>query len=296
MAVQDAAGVGGARGGVARRGVADGLLAAQRERGARDANPLDYDAWDGYQANRNRTLAVLYDGAIGDNVFLAGDSHAAWVSDVAWLGAREYDAASGAGAVGVEFAGSAVTSPSPLGANVSRATAEAAAQWLVAANPTLQWSELWFRGYYELAVGPAGVTATYFGVPDARERSACEVPLAAFDVAAGGVVGAGAVRGGTQRAAPAVCQHQQASNEAVPAAEARQSSVAVERGCAVLCAPTRHGTMAALALACPRVLESSRAGDGSPCPRRAGVGRVGCRLVGRAMPVGRAPAVNGLVD
>ena len=38
--------------------------------------PLNYDAWDGYQANRNRTLSVLYNNNISNNIFLAGDSHA----------------------------------------------------------------------------------------------------------------------------------------------------------------------------------------------------------------------------
>ena len=34
----------------------------------------------GYTANRNRTLKHLYDNNIGNNVFLAGDSHQNWVS------------------------------------------------------------------------------------------------------------------------------------------------------------------------------------------------------------------------
>ncbi len=38
--------------------------------------PVNYDAWDGYQANRNRTLSVLYNNNISNNIFLAGDSHA----------------------------------------------------------------------------------------------------------------------------------------------------------------------------------------------------------------------------
>ncbi len=37
-----------------------------------DENPLDYDAWDGYQANRNRTFQTLYNNKINNTVFLAG--------------------------------------------------------------------------------------------------------------------------------------------------------------------------------------------------------------------------------
>ena len=39
-------------------------------------NPLDYDAWDGYLANKNRTFKTLYDNNIGNNIMLSGDSHA----------------------------------------------------------------------------------------------------------------------------------------------------------------------------------------------------------------------------
>ena len=44
-----------------------------------NVNPLDYDAWDGYQSNRNRTLSHLTDNNIGNNIVISGDSHASWV-------------------------------------------------------------------------------------------------------------------------------------------------------------------------------------------------------------------------
>jgi alkaline phosphatase D len=78
-------------------------------------NPFDYDAWDGYTANRNRTLAHLHNNNIGNNIFLAGDSHASWVSDLVWPEEKLYDAKTGAGSIGVEFAGSAVSNPYPYG-------------------------------------------------------------------------------------------------------------------------------------------------------------------------------------
>lgn len=43
-------------------------------------NPFNGDAWDGYQANRNRTLFHLYENKINNNIMLAGDSHNNWVS------------------------------------------------------------------------------------------------------------------------------------------------------------------------------------------------------------------------
>lgn len=43
------------------------------------ANRSETDTTEAYIANRNRTLKHLYDNEIGNNVFLAGDSHQNWV-------------------------------------------------------------------------------------------------------------------------------------------------------------------------------------------------------------------------
>lgn len=171
-----------------------------------DDNPLNYDSWDGYQANKNRTLSLLYDNGIGNNIFLAGDSHASWVSDLVWLGEKPYDKETGLGAIGVEFAGSAVTSPCPYGANISLATANNYSTWLQSANDELQWQDLYYRGYYELHLGPDEVEARFFGLPTVVNRNGWEIPLANFTVksganklsrpVAGGVVESGSLKGG----------------------------------------------------------------------------------------------------
>ena len=70
---------------------------------------------------------------------MSGDSHASWVSDLAWLGHSNYTNSTGAGALGVEFAGSAVSSPCPYGANISLANANNFSSWLVEHNDELQW-------------------------------------------------------------------------------------------------------------------------------------------------------------
>jgi alkaline phosphatase D len=44
---------------------------------------VNVDAWDGYVANRNRTMKVLVEGGIGNNVLLAGDS-VSFLSGVVW--------------------------------------------------------------------------------------------------------------------------------------------------------------------------------------------------------------------
>lgn len=148
-------------------------------------NPMNYDQWDGYQANRNRTFQVLYEQNVGNNIFLAGDSHASWVSDLVWLGEHEYDPNTGSGSVGVEFAGSAVSSPCPAGQNISLAAANAGSAWLTAANRELQWQDLFYRGYYELSIDYDAVNASFFGIPTTRIKQGYEISLANFTVLAG---------------------------------------------------------------------------------------------------------------
>jgi alkaline phosphatase D len=118
------------------------------------------DNWNGYIANRNRTLKHLYDNKIGNNIFLAGDSHQNWVSDVTWLGKEPYDSETGEGSIGVEFAGTAVSSSGP-GGKILESRKKAEAQ--VKANEVLQWQEGYYRGYFVLSVKKEGVTAQYFG-------------------------------------------------------------------------------------------------------------------------------------
>ena len=173
-----------------------------------NVNPFDYDAWDGYLSNRNRTLQTLYDNDIGNNIVISGDSHANWVSDLIWQDHTPYDPSTGAGSIGVEFAGSAVSSPSPAGQNVSIDTANARSRALIANNRELQWNELYYRGYFELQISVDSVNASYFGMPTLLNRNPDEISLANFTVLSGanalyrnpvpanGVVENGALKGG----------------------------------------------------------------------------------------------------
>lgn len=173
--------------------------------------PLNMDAWDGYLANKNRTLKTLYDNNIDNNIVISGDSHANWVSDLAWLDHNNnnhppYNPTTGTGAIGVEFAGTAITSPSAYGENITVDKANDLAKGIVGANEALQWTEGYYRGYYELRITPEDVGARFFGMPTIKERSAGEVSLANFTVKSGdnrlqrnldGVVGDGVVGGGS---------------------------------------------------------------------------------------------------
>lgn len=202
-----------------------------------EENPYNSDAWDGYMANKNRTLKTLADNNIGNNIMMAGDSHLkyasspsfslqpftlppspspskdkdkanpskSWVSDLVWLDTENYNASTGSGSLGAEFAGTAVSSNSPFGASSTIAEANNQSTLLVRDNAELQWQEGYYRGYYELRISGEEVNASYFGLPDLRSRNGLEISLANFTVkdgegrlqrpVGGGRVESGALKG-----------------------------------------------------------------------------------------------------
>ncbi|WEW54972.1 alkaline phosphatase [Emydomyces testavorans] len=150
-----------------------------------ESRAFNLDAWNGYQANRNRTFKTLYDNKIDNNILIAGDSHANWVSDLVWLGHENYDPKTGAGAVGVEFGGSAISSPSPAGQRITIKDSVNVSKAIVNTNPELHWSEFYYRGYFELHITPTEVDARFFGTPKLRVRDPGEISLANFTVKSG---------------------------------------------------------------------------------------------------------------
>lgn len=170
---------------------------------------FNLDAWDGYQSNRNRTFKHLYDNKIGNNIVLAGDTHMSWVSDLIWLDEYPYDEKTGAGSIGVELAGSAVSSPCPFGQNITHVRADNVSSLIVRANKELQWQDAYYRGYYELTISQAKVDARYFGVPSVVQRLPYEISIANFTIlnganalqrpVAGGLVESGSLKNGITR-------------------------------------------------------------------------------------------------
>ncbi|KAL8918453.1 MAG: hypothetical protein Q9208_007359 [Pyrenodesmia sp. 3 TL-2023] len=164
---------------------------------------INGDNWNGYTANRNRTLKHLYDNNIGNNVFLAGDSHQNWVSDLVWLGEKPYNNATGAGGLGVEFAGTAVSS---TGNRKRLNGTDADARARIDQSPVLQWQDGYYRGYFVMSVGKDRIETQFFGSPSVASRNAYDLPLANFTVVAGdnrlsrpvagGSVESGSLRGG----------------------------------------------------------------------------------------------------
>jgi alkaline phosphatase D len=177
-----------------------------REAVDQNGHGINVDAWDGYQSNKNRTLNHLYSNNINNNIFLAGDSHASWVSDLVWLDEKDYDPETGAGSIGVEFAGTAVSSPCPYGENITLAKANNYSHLIESTNAELHWQDLYYRGYYELHFTKDKVEANFFGTPKTREKHGWEIPIANFTVlngknrlqrpVGGGVVESGSLKYG----------------------------------------------------------------------------------------------------
>jgi alkaline phosphatase D len=121
--------------------------------------PWSMDMWDGYPAARER-LYELALKAKANLVVLAGDSHNAWAFEHDHKGAR----------VGVEFAGSSVTSPGAED-TLPWADSDKLAAALVAANPQLKWCETARRGYLALELTPKAASGEYRFLKTIRERS-----------------------------------------------------------------------------------------------------------------------------
>lgn len=80
-----------------------------------------------------------------------------------------YNPETGQGAIGVEFAGTAVTSSSSFGTNISPVNADIKSAKYVVVNPDLQWSEGSYRGFFTLIIEPNSVVANYYAMDNISE-------------------------------------------------------------------------------------------------------------------------------
>ncbi|KAJ8078629.1 hypothetical protein PM082_012912 [Marasmius tenuissimus] len=154
-----------------------------------ESDAFDLDAWDGYRANRQRVLDHLYENDISNTVILAGDSHANWVSDLAHPNdSTTYDPVTGEGAIGVEFAGTAVTSGSSFPGPLRQPQdADAISRVFVDTdtNLNLQWSEGFYRGFFTLTIDPHSLNATYYAMRNISTPNLDAFVSARFIVEAG---------------------------------------------------------------------------------------------------------------
>ncbi|MFI5952327.1 alkaline phosphatase D family protein [Cryptosporangium sp. NPDC051539] len=91
--------------GLAGSGARWNLLANQVMMAATEGSRRNFDAWDGYRAQRRRLLEFLATGAVANPVVLTGDQHATWVSDL-----RPDFGDVSSPVVAAEFVGTSITS------------------------------------------------------------------------------------------------------------------------------------------------------------------------------------------
>jgi alkaline phosphatase D len=128
------------------------------------------DSWDGYRPARDRVMDFLDTQQMRNAVVLTGDVHSSWAYDVARDPWRAYDPRTGRGAIAVELATPAITSPG-WG---SQPEAAARADRYLKERPHLKWAEGFHRGYLVLDVQAGRMQADWFFVPTVTEKTAAE--------------------------------------------------------------------------------------------------------------------------
>jgi alkaline phosphatase D len=88
----------------------------------------------------------------------------------------------------VEFAGTAVSSPSLFQAGITPAAANVISKKMIDANADLQWSEASYRGFFTLTVAPEQVTATYYAMNNISYANLDGFVSAVFQVKAGNYI------------------------------------------------------------------------------------------------------------
>ena len=155
------------------------MFAPQTATGARAGNP---DSWDGYRASRSRVFDMIERAKVGNLAVLTGDVHSSWAYDLPRDPFAGYDKASGKGSLGVEFAGTSVSSPSNLGAGPDGPQQLATTR---EARPHLHYVDGRYRGYFVLDLTRERLQADFYAVATVLDRSTKEKFEKGFVTASG---------------------------------------------------------------------------------------------------------------
>ncbi|MDN4159966.1 alkaline phosphatase D family protein [Nocardioides abyssi] len=135
----------------------------------RDGLPYNVDQWDGYTDDRRELFAHIRDRGIKDTVFLTGDIHSGWASDLPFDRGL-YPLASET--AGVELVCSSVTSDNLkdiLGVP-PRTASVAVERVILAANPHIKYLDFDSHGYSVLDVTPARVQMDWYVIGSRLDR------------------------------------------------------------------------------------------------------------------------------
>jgi alkaline phosphatase D len=144
------------------------------------------DQWDGYQAERRAILDFIADQGVQNTVVLTGDIHSSWAMDLARDpdNLAQYNPFSGAGALGVEFVATSVSSPGlDVVPGLTQLPQLISALRLV--NPHMKYIEGTRRGYLLLDITPEQTVGEFWYVSTVAEPGGSEAFATAYAVAAG---------------------------------------------------------------------------------------------------------------
>lgn len=127
------------------------------------------DSWDGYRGARGRVFDMIERARVDNLAVLTGDVHSSWAFDLPRDPFGGYDSTTGRGSLGVEFAGTSVTSPSNVGRDGQKQL-----DALRAARPHLHYVDGRYRGYYIVDLTRHRLQADYYAVDTIQERSTKE--------------------------------------------------------------------------------------------------------------------------
>jgi alkaline phosphatase D len=129
---------------------------------------VNSDQWDGYLAARDRFFAAVRGSGKGNLVVLSGDIHTSWAIELSDNpnDPDAYDPSTGAGAIGVEFVTTSVTSPGIAGLDNTLIPV------FQGANPHIKFADLEQRGYLILDVTPERTQSAWFHVADVEDPNA----------------------------------------------------------------------------------------------------------------------------
>ncbi len=144
------------------------MFAPQTPAGAAAGNP---DSWDGYRGSRTRVFDMIERAKVDNLAVLTGDVHSSWAFDLPRDPFGGYDKATGKGSVGVEFAGTSISSPSNLGRGPEGPKQLAD---LMAARPHLHYVDGRYRGYFIVDLTRQRLQADYYALATIEERSTRE--------------------------------------------------------------------------------------------------------------------------
>ena len=142
------------------------MFAPQTPTGATSGNA---DSWDGYRGARGRVFDMIERAKVNNLAVLTGDVHSSWAFDLPRDPFKGYDKATGKGSIGVEFAGTSVTSPSAVGRDGQKQLDD-----LMAARPHLHYVDGRYRGYYVVDLTRQRLQADYYALATIEERSTKE--------------------------------------------------------------------------------------------------------------------------